>query len=288
MNYRHLFHAGNFADVVKHVVIVGLIASLLRKDKPFCFLDTHAGKGYYDLMSEIAQKNKEHKDGIMKILSQENPPGLIKRYLGSIQKINSRLSESRFASMRFYPGSPFIVRPFLRPGDRIIATELHPQEYQALKKACDYDRQISTHQMDGYLGLKAFLPPKERRGLVLIDPPYENPDEFRHLIKALTVALKRWETGIYAIWYPIKERTLVDQFHHALKETVKKEIMIVELSIYPEDVPSHLNGCGMAIINPPWKFDQEMNNVIPWLWKVLNIGHKGAHRVYQLNPPTGS
>jgi 23S rRNA (adenine2030-N6)-methyltransferase len=282
MNYRHLYHAGNFADVMKHVVVVGLIASLLRKETPFCVLDTHAGTGQYDLMSEPAKINKEYNGGIMKVLAQDNPPPLIKRYLGCIQKINSRLSESRFASLRYYPGSPFIVRPFLRPQDRIIATELHPQEYQELKKATGFDRQIATHQMDGYQGLKAFLPPKERRGLVLIDPPYENPNEFKQLTAALTVALKRWETGIYAIWYPIKERHPIEQFHHLLKETINRPMLVTELSIYPEDLPSHLNGCGLLIINPPWKFDQEMNQTLPWLWKTLAVSHQGTSRVYSL------
>lgn len=282
MNYRHLYHAGSFADVAKHLVVVSLIASLLRKETPFCFLDTHAGSGYYDLLSEPAKLNKEHANGIQKVLSQENPPALVKRYLGCIQKTNTRLSQSRFASLRYYPGSPFIVRPFLRPKDRIIATELHPQEYQNLKEACAHDRQIAIHEMDGYQGLKAFLPPIERRGLVLIDPPYENPDEFKHIIAALGVALKRWETGIYAIWYPIKERLHVNQFHKILKETVQREMLAVELSIYPEDVTSHLNGTGMLIINPPWRFEQEMNETMPWLLKTLTLSHQGRFRVFPL------
>jgi 23S rRNA (adenine2030-N6)-methyltransferase len=286
MNYRHLYHAGNFADVMKHIVLVGLITALLRKENPFCFLDTHAGTGYYDLLSEAAKKNKEYANGIMKVLSQENPPPLVKRYLGCIQKTNSRLSQSRFASLRYYPGSPLIIRPFLRPKDRIIATELHPQEYQELKQACGNDRQLSVHQMDGYQGLKAFLPPQERRGLVLIDPPYENPDEFKHLTAALGVALKRWETGIYALWYPIKERLPIDHFHNLLKEKVQRDLLVIELSIYPEDVPSHLNGCGMLIINPPWKFDQEMNQTLPWLWKTLTLSHQGRFRVFSLNNPS--
>lgn len=282
MNYRHLYHAGNFADVVKHIVLVGLITSLLRKDNAFCFLDTHAGPGYYDLLSEPAKKNKEYLNGIMKILAQENPPSLVKRYLGSIQKINSRLSQSRFASLRYYSGSPGIVRSFLRPQDKIIATELHPDEYQALKTTYNTDKQIAIHRLDGFQGLKAFLPPKERRGLVLIDPPYENPDEFKHLIAALGFALKRWETGIYAIWYPIKERLPIDHFHQVLKETVQRTTLVIELSIYPEDLPGHLNGCGMLIINPPWKFDQEMSKIMPWLWKTLTLGQQGRSRVFSL------
>jgi len=282
MNYRHLYHAGNFTDVLKHVVLVGLIASLLRKETPFCFLDTHAGRGYYDLLSEPAQKSNEYQSGIMKILAQNNPPALIKRYLGCVQKMNSLLSESRFASLRYYPGSPFIVRPFLRPQDRIVATELQPQEYQELRNAASRDRQMAIHQMDGYQGLKAFLPPKERRGLVLIDPPYENPQEFKQLTSALMIALKRWETGIYAIWYPIKDRHPVDQFHQGLKENIKRPMMVTELCIYPADVPNHLNGSGLVIINPPWKFDQEINDSLAWLWNILSVNHQGTQRVFSL------
>ncbi len=282
MNYRHLYHAGNFADVVKHLVLVGLVSSLLRKETPFCFLDTHAGQGFYDLLSDSVKKSKEHEAGIMKVLAANQPPPLVKRYLGCVQKINNRLSESRFSSLRYYPGSPFIVRPFLRPQDRIIATELQPQTYQALKTVAGFDRQISVHQLDGYQGLKAFLPPKERRGLVLIDPPYENPEELKQIAGALTLALKRWETGIYAIWYPIKDRPPIERFHQTLKDTIKRPILVLELSLYPEDLPSHLNGCGLAIINPPWKFDQEMKDLFPWLWKTLAVSQQGAFRVYLL------
>lgn len=282
MNYRHLYHAGNFADVVKHLVVVGLISSLLRKETPFCFLDTHAGAGYYDLLSEPAKKNKEYLLGIMKIIAQENHPSLVKRYLSCIQKINSQLSQSRFASLRYYSGSPLLVRSLLRPQDRIIATELHPQEFQELKKSCGHDKQIFLHSMDGYHGLKAFLPPKERRGLVLIDPPYENPQEFKHILLALGPALKRWETGIFAIWYPIKEKATTQHFHHLLKEAIQRPLLAVELSIYPEDLPSHLNGCGMVIINPPWQFEQEMNKVMPWLWRKLSMSQQSRFQVFHL------
>lgn len=219
----------------------------------------------------------------MKVMTQDQSPPLVKRYLGCVQKINSQLSKSRFASLRYYPGSPFIIRPFLRAQDRLIASELQPQEYQALKNAVGFDRQMAIHCMDGYQGLKAFLPPKERRGFVLIDPPYENPGEFKQLAAALGEALKRWETGIYALWYPIKDRPPVDQFHQVLKQTIKRPGLILELSIYPEDVPSHLNGCGLLIINPPWKFDQEMKETLAWLWNTLAVSHQGAFRVYSLN-----
>ncbi|HSW70909.1 MAG TPA: 23S rRNA (adenine(2030)-N(6))-methyltransferase RlmJ [Gammaproteobacteria bacterium] len=282
MNYCHLYHAGNFADVIKHLVLVSLATSLLRKETAFCFLDTHAGRAYYDLLSESAQKTKEYESGISKVMARENPPPLVKHYLACIQKINKQLSASQARSLSYYPGSSFIVRQFLRPFDRIVATELHPHEHQELKKASRSDQRLAIHCMDAYQSLKAFLPPPEKRGFVLIDPPYENPDEFKKLGKAIISALQRWQTGSYTIWYPLKERLPVDHFHSLLKKNITGKILVLELSIYPEDVPNRLNGCGLVLINPPWKFDQEMQAVLPWLWQTLSINQQGGFRLYFL------
>jgi 23S rRNA (adenine2030-N6)-methyltransferase len=271
MNYLHSYHAGNFADVFKHIILVSLIESLQSKENGFCYLDTHAGTGYYDLMSANAQKSKEYKQGIEKLLQQKRVPEPIRHYLNCVQKINSRLSQSIFASLRYYPGSPFIARHFLRSQDRMISSELHPQEYQTLKKNFLNDNQVSVQLLDGYRSLKAFLPPKERRGLILIDPPFERPHEFADLIRALPLALQRFETGVYAIWYPIKDRPPVERFHRALKEIVKRPILITELSLYPETSALHLNGCGMVIINPPYKFEGRLKGMLPWLRTALGI-----------------
>ncbi|HSW70657.1 MAG TPA: 23S rRNA (adenine(2030)-N(6))-methyltransferase RlmJ, partial [Gammaproteobacteria bacterium] len=227
MNYNHHYHAGNFADVFKHLVLVSLLSSLRNKETPFCVLDTHAGSGEYDLQSEAAKKTQEAEEGILKVLCQKNPPLLVKQYLDCLQ--------IKKAQLRYYPGSPLIIRSFLRPQDRLIATELHPQAYRELKNTLGADRQATAHAMDGYQALKAYLPPKERRGCVLIDPPYEDPQEFEQLITALPLALKRWETGIYAIWYPIKDRPPIDSFHRRLKEKISRPMLVVELSLYPED-----------------------------------------------------
>lgn len=281
MNYRHSYHAGNFADVVKHVILTALITSISRKDSPYCYIDTHAGTGYYDLFSEFAKKSKEYEGGIEKIIQQENPPPLVKRYLDCVHKINNELTESKFASLRYYPGSPMIARYLARPHDRIIACELQPQEYQSLRAAFAGDKQVAIHHTDGFLGLKAFLPPHERRGLVLIDPPYENPDEFSRIAHSLPIALKRWEKGIYAIWYPIKEKRQVDRFYNTIKENIHLPVFAIELTIYP-DLPNHLNGCGIVVINPPWQFDVSVNEILPWLWKALTINDQGAYHTYML------
>lgn len=228
-----------------------------------------------------AVKHKEYVNGIEKVIQQEKPPQLIKRYLDCVHQINNQLTGSKFASLRYYPGSPMIARYLSRPNDRIIACELQPQEYQALRTAFSGDNRVSVHHMDGFLGLKALLPPRERRGLVLIDPPYENPEEFMRIAHSLPISLKRWETGIYAIWYPIKEKLQIERFHHVIQQNIKQPALIIELTIYP-DLPNHLNGCGLAIINSPWKFNESINSILPWLWKTLSINKQGEYRTYEL------
>lgn len=279
MNYRHSYHAGNFTDVVKHIILTALLTSISRKDSSFCYIDTHAGTGYYDLFSEFSKKTKEYEGGIEKIIQQGNPPLLVKRYLDYVHQINNQLTGAKFASLRYYPGSPMIARYLTRPHDRIIACELQPQEYQALKNTFAGDKQVAVHHTDGFLGLKAFLPPREKRGVVLIDPPYENPDEFTRIAHSLPIAIKRWNTGIFAIWYPIKERNQINRFYRVLKEHVHLPILSIELTIYP-DLPMHLNGCGMVIINPPWQFDETIKEILPWIWKALTINKQGSYQTY--------
>jgi|SRR5579862_727983 len=281
MNYRHVYHAGSFTDVIKHVVLTALINSLAKKDSPFCYIDTHAGAGFYDLFSDSAKKTNEFTNGIEKIIQHDNPPALIKTYLHCVHDINNRLTGSKYASLRYYPGSPLIARCLARKNERIIACELQPQEYQALKTTFANDKQVAVHHTDGFMGLKAFLPPTERRGLVLIDPPYEDPDEFTRIVHALPPALKRWETGLYAIWYPIKEKAQVERFYRVLKDTIKQPIFAIELTIFPY-LPNHLNGCGVVVINPPWQFDQTINDILPWLWKALTINEQGGFSTFML------
>lgn len=280
MNYRHSYHAGNFADVLKHIVLAELLLALSRKNTPYCYIDTHAGSGYYDLFSDAANKTKEYENGIEKIIQADNPPAIVKRYLDTVHQINNKLTDTKFSSLRYYPGSPMVARSLIRPHDRIVACELQREQYELLRETFLGDKQVAVHHTDGFLGLKAFLPPKERRGLVLIDPPYENPDEFIRIAHSLPTALKRWATGVYAIWYPIKDAKKVNQFHQALKQLACPSF-IVELTIYP-DLPNHFNGSGMAIINPPWQFAESIQEVLPWLWNSLTINGQGAYRAQAL------
>jgi 23S rRNA (adenine2030-N6)-methyltransferase len=272
MNYRHSYHAGNFADVFKHIVLVALLKSFLKKDNSFCYLETHAGAGVYDLNSESAQKTKEFESGIGKIISPSlrgceaaaaiQNAGYVNEvvndYLSCIKKINTDASKN-------YPGSPYFAKYFLRQNDRAILAELHEEEYAALKKFFARDKQIAVHHQDGYLALKAFLPPKEKRGLILIDPPYEQHDEFETLTKILPHAVQRFETGVFALWYPIKDRQSTDRFLKNLQAKISRPVLISELIIHPNYLPSHLNGSGMLIVNPPWQIEDKINEITSWL-----------------------
>lgn len=280
MNYRHSYHAGNFADVFKHVVLVALLQSLQRKETAYCYVDTHAGTGGYDLHGREAKKTQEYTSGIARILKQKkNAPAEIQAYLAAVQSVNSMESNMK-DTPRFYPGSPCIARHLLRSQDRMILMELHPEDVLLLKQEFSGDKQVAVHEEDGYLGLKAFIPPKEKRGLVLIDPPYEQQHEIDQITKTLKMALKRWETGIYAIWYPLKEKYFNQNFHRRLNFLKNEKVLFAELSIYPEDSPITLNGSGMAIINPPWQLAEKLQVLLPWLWRALSPEKTGGFRIF--------
>lgn len=276
MNYRHIYHAGHFSDVFKHVLLTSLIQTFLHKDKPFCYLETHAGIGIYDLQSEAAQKTLEHTQGILKIWnSSDKPlPTLIHDYLQIVRTLNTAQGISQ---LRYYPGSPCYVRNFLRQQDRMILNELHPEDVLLLKRQFSNDRRISVHHLNGYQALKAFLPPKERRGLVLMDPPFEKADEFLQLQKELLLAIRRWDTGTYAIWYPIKDRYLVNHFYEVFKISGIRKILCCELEIPSSS--TQLNACGMMIIHPPWQWEKEIAENLSWLSHTLAHTANGNYRL---------
>lgn len=276
MNYRHIYHAGNFADVSKHISLLALLEALKKKATPFCYLETHAGAGLYDLTSTQAQKTKEYQDGINKIWHAANPPHLIRTYLAAIAQHNDAAQP-----FRFYPGSPLFAKSELRAQDRMVLCELEDGEYQSLKKLFAHDKQVACHHQDGFHGLKAHLPPKEKRGLILMDAAFEKPDEFTLLLAGLETALARFAHGVYSIWYPIKDKILNKRFLSNLKNTLDQEILIVELSIYPE-FPQRLTGSGMAIINPPWQLKETLQESLSWVWKTLTINEQGGLFIYFL------
>jgi 23S rRNA (adenine2030-N6)-methyltransferase len=268
MNYRHAYHAGNFADVVKHVVLSHLIEYLKLKDKAFRVIDTHAGLGLYDLGSLEAQKTGEWADGIGRLLHADLPPPaaeLVRPYLAAVRAVNEPGKFSR------YPGSPMIVRHLLRRQDRLSAIELHPEDAERLKGVFDGDFQTRVMQLDGWLALGAHLPPKEKRGLVLVDPPFEVAGEFERLVDGLAKAHRRWPGGIYALWYPIKDRDAVAAFRRALAESGIPKILDIVFEIRPPSREPRLDGSGMVVVNPPFTLERDLATVFPALHKLLAL-----------------
>jgi len=275
MNYRHAYHAGHICDVVKHATLALLIAYMQRKEKGFALLDTHAGCGLYDLHDEKAQKTKESEAGIVplwKTFGGEDglePPELLAAYLRCLKNLNPD------GELRFYAGSPFLARQMLRPQDRLIACEAHPDDFAALRRTVlpEADRKnVQLHHRDGYAALKAFLPFAEKRGLILIDPPYEKPDEVDALLKALTLIPERAPQVTVAIWYPVKDRPTLWSFHERLREAKLGEILIAEFLFQPELRADRLNGTGFAFVNPPFILQEQLTALFPLLHQTLETG----------------
>jgi 23S rRNA (adenine2030-N6)-methyltransferase len=274
VNYRHAFHAGNIPDVFKHAVLVALLEQLVQKDAAVCYIDTHAGAGRYDLTSEAAQRTGEFRVGIARLLAAEPPPALT-RYAALV-----RVAQPTPPDLTVYPGSPALARALLRPHDTMVLCELHPEDAATLRRAFRDDARVHVHQRDGYEGLGAFVPPTERRGLVLIDPPYEARDELPFLVEALTRAHARWPTGHYAVWYPIKGRGAIDRFHGALVDTGLRKLLVAEFLATPDDA---LKGCGLILVNPPWRLEDELAALLAALGPALGRPD-AAHKVDWLVP----
>lgn len=266
MNYRHGYHAGNFADVLKHLALCELLRLMTVKDKKLFVLDTHAGAGGYDLGSGLAARTGEAEAGIARLIAAPRAgiPAAVSRYLAGVAAYDRKFGPAGGA-LRRYPGSPRLVRAALRPGDRFVACELHPQDALALKREFAGDRAVEVRQANGYHALKELLPPVERRGLVLIDPPFEAADEFDKLARALKHALRRFAIGCYAIWYPIKDEAAVAAFVASLASL---KAVTVELRL-PPSPDGKLSACGLAVINPPWKFAEAMAEALPWVGATL-------------------
>lgn len=272
MNYRHSFHAGNFADVVKHAVVVRIVEYLKRKDKAFRVIDTHAGPGMYDLAGSDASRTGEWRDGIGRIENAAFEPAvadLLTAYLGTV-------AAARQAGQTLYPGSPWIVRHLLRRQDRLSVTELHPEDVDALRRLFAGDIQVRVNELDGWLALGAHVPPKEKRGLVLVDPPFELEGEFDRLVDGALKVHRRWAGGIQALWYPIKDHRAVARFREDLAGTGIDKILDIRLLLRGPSAAPRLDGCGMVVINPPFTLEDEMCALLPALVKVLQFDD-GAH-----------
>lgn len=287
MNYRHQFHAGNFADVMKHALLVRLVRSLQKKEKGFLYLDTHAGRGGYDLeraaTGDSLVRRPEWPEGIGRLQARSDIPEAMVEYMGLVRE-HDRRQGNIAPELRFYPGSPLLVRDLARPQDRLALCEKHPAENDALAGAMLLSSRVAVQLTDGYQALRALLPPAERRALVLIDPPFESPAEFADLARALGHALERFPTGVIAVWYPLTERARVEEFLSAVRALRPPPALTAELTIAGERSVLTMKGCGLLVINPPWQFDAEARAILGWLAPVLAQEPGGAGRVDWLVP----
>ena len=284
MNYRHAFHAGNFADVLKHAMLCRVLVHLLEKPAAFRVIDTHAGAGVYNLAGTEAGRTGEWRNGIGRLSTATlDAPvrELLAPYLDAVAACNppDRLTT--------YPGSPALVRSFLRRQDRLIACELEPQAARALARTLHGDVRVKTIAIDGWTALSAYVPPKERRGVVLVDPPFEQPDEFTRLAQGLENAHRKWPTGIYLLWYPLKEPAEVTAFTRRLARSGIAKILRVELVVAPGADAAKLQGAGLIAVNPPWTLHGELSRLLPALAAVLGEGGKGGSKLEWLAGEAG-
>jgi 23S rRNA (adenine2030-N6)-methyltransferase len=306
MNYRHTYHAGNFADVFKHAVLVRIIEYLKRKEKAFRVIDTHAGTGRYDLASPEARKTGEWRGGIGRFSSAPVPDAartLLAPYLDLVRQMNpdgaldqfqqesaavlrpalhQNKENERFSDVMktgrvldVYPGSPLIARKLLRRQDRLSAIEKHPQDADGLRKLFFGDHQVKVMELDGWLALGAHVPPKEKRGVVLVDPPFEEEGEFARMADGLKKAHRRWPGGIYAFWYPVKDRAGAEDFREALKRSGLARILDCTLMVRPPAETEILDGSGMVIVNPPYTLEAELRVILPALAGILGEDKAG-------------
>jgi 23S rRNA (adenine2030-N6)-methyltransferase len=274
MNYRHTFHAGGFADVVKHAVLARILVHLKTKAAAFRVIDTHAGAGLYDLTGPEATRTGEWRDGIARLLAARRPPELdrlLAPYLDVVASFN------RGGALRSYPGSPAIILAHLRPQDRLLACELEPGAARALSSQLGRDDRAKVVAIDGWTALHSYVPPKERRGLVLVDPAFEQPDEFARLAGGLAAAHGKWATGTYLLWYPIKQRGERDAFVRRLRGLAIPKTLCAELTVAPP--AERLHGSGLVVVNPPWTLERELARLLPALAAMLARDGKGGARL---------
>jgi 23S rRNA (adenine2030-N6)-methyltransferase len=284
VNYRHAFHAGNFADVLKHAVLAQVLAHLVLKEAPFRYLDSHAGRGVYRLDGPEAERSREWEGGIGRLLGRALPEPLatfLAPYLGAVAT----------AGEATYPGSPEIARLLARPQDRLLLCERHPEEAAALRSAMRRDPRVKVVEIDGWQALGAFLPPPERRGVVLIDPPFEEPGEAERLLGGLAAAHRKWPTGTYLLWYPIKDPLAADLLPRRAAHIGIARILAAELLVRRPADPTRLNGCGLLVVNPPWTLAERLGAALPSLARMLGENDHARGRLREVTgeqPPKRS
>ncbi|OTP91362.1 23S rRNA (adenine(2030)-N(6))-methyltransferase RlmJ [Gilliamella apicola] len=276
LSYRHSYHAGNHADVLKHIVLTLCINALKEKEKPFLYLDTHSGAGRYLLKSEHSEKTGEYLSGINLLWQQPNIPELLNTYLSVIKRYNP------FSELKYYPGSPLIAKQLLRQQDKLNLTELHPTDYPLLRQEFSKDKRAKVLRKDGFAQLKSKLPHQFRRGIILIDPSYEIKDDYQIIPKALFEAYKRFATGVYLIWYPVVSRTQTQKMIDSIIKLGIRRISQFELAIKPDNNQKGMTASGMLVINPPWKLHAQMQTILPWLKNTLDVEKTGSFIAQEL------
>ncbi|WP_075182520.1 23S rRNA (adenine(2030)-N(6))-methyltransferase RlmJ [Pantoea sp. 1.19] len=278
LSYRHSFHAGNHADVLKHTVQSLILTALKEKEKPFLYLDTHAGAGRYQLSGEHAERTGEYLEGIARLWQRDDVPDELAPYLSAVRAMNAN------GTLRYYPGSPLIARHLLRADDKLELTELHPSDYPLLRQEFAKDERARVARSDGYQQLKAKLPPPTRRGLMLIDPPYELKSDYQTVVKSIQEGYKRFGTGVFALWYPVVLRQQIKRMVADFEASGIRRILQIELAVRPDSDQRGMTASGMIVINPPWKLEQQMNSLLPWLHKVLVPAGTGHTKVSWIVP----
>jgi 23S rRNA (adenine2030-N6)-methyltransferase len=281
MNYRHAFHAGSFADVVKHAILVRLLVHLRAKPAAFRVIDTHAGAGLYDLSAPEAERGGEWRDGIARLAGariEGAARALLAPYLDAVASFNPA------GRLAVYPGSPALVGTFLRAQDRLIACELEPKAAAALEHNLARDRRSKAIAIDGWTALAAYVPPKERRGLVLIDPPFEDAGDFARLAQSLETAHRKWATGSYLLWYPIKTREGPHALARRLQRSGIGKILRAEIDVAAPAASTRLAGCGLIVVNPPWTLADELAVMLPALAAILAAADRGTSQLDWISP----
>lgn len=280
MNYRHAFHAGNFADVMKHAVLARILSYLALKPAPFRVIDTHAGCGAYDLSGHAPNRTGEWREGIGRILGASLPADVEPVLWPYLSVVAPMMREKR----PIYPGSPLIAQALMRTQDRLICAEKHPEDARKLVAALAGDRRVKAIEIDGWVALNAQLPPKENRGLILIDPPFEEPGEFGRLARAFLVAYRKWHSGIFALWYPIKDIGAVESFVADLHASNIRKILRLEMWVDQPDSDGPLAGSGMIIVNPPWTLKAECERLLAWLAQATARTARSGCQVVWITP----
>lgn len=271
LSYRHAFHAGNFADVLKHSVLTLVLDYMTRKEKGFCYIDSHSGAGMYQLADEYAQKTGEYKDGIAKIINDEDAPESLEPYLSLIRSLNLASDPSTASGsdqnneLEVYPGSPGIAKAFARRQDSSHLFELHPTDIQHLTDFCQRWRKVFVKQSDGYQGVLGLLPPPSRRGVVLIDPPYELKEDYQKAVKTIIKAYAKFSTGTYILWYPVVKRELVTAMQEDFTKSEVKNLLQVEFCLSPDTQEYGMTGTGLFIVNPPWQLTAQLKEILPYM-----------------------